>query len=65
MADFEIKGFGDDWLLIPTSRASQAWCRSNMTEDLPRSGEGYVVKEQRLLLILDQFMEKREGWFPW
>ena len=63
MADFEIQGFGNDWLLTPTSRASRRWCRSNMSDEVPMTGEGYVVQEHLMLSILEQFMDRKSGWF--
>ncbi len=63
VADFEIKGFGEGYLLLPASRASRAWCQSNLSDDVPMSGDGYVVEEQLMLLIIDRFMERKPGWF--
>ena len=63
MADFEIKGAGEGWLLTPTSRASRAWCQSNLANEVRESGDGYVVEEHLMLQIIEQFMDRKTEWF--
>ena len=63
VTDFEIEGFGQDWLLTPTSRASRRWCRSNMSDEVPMAGESYVVQEPLMLSIIEKFMDRKTGWF--
>ncbi len=63
MADLEIKGIGEGWLLTPTSRASRAWCRSNLADEVRKSRDGYVVEEQLMFQIIEQFMDRKPGWF--
>ena len=63
MTDFDGKSFGEDWLLTPTNRAARAWCQSNLTEEFRKAGDGYVVTEQRLLMILDEYGERKTNWF--
>ena len=40
MADFEIKGFEEGWLLTPTIGASRLWCQSNLEHEVRKSGAG-------------------------
>ena len=63
MADFEIKGTGEGWLLTPTSRASRAWCQSNLANEVRKSGDGYMVEEHLMLRIIEQFMDRQPEWF--
>ena len=63
MADFEIKGIGEGWLLIPTTRALRLWCQSNLAHEVRKSGHGYVVGKQVMLQIIEQFMDRKTGWF--
>jgi hypothetical protein len=63
MADFEIKGIEEGWLLTPITRASRLWCQSNLAHELRKSGDGYVVEEQFMLQIIEEFMERKTGWF--
>lgn len=66
MAEFEIKGFEDAWLLTPTSRASRMWCKSNLADVVRRVGDGYVLEEQVMLQVLEQFSVrnvKRRGFW--
>jgi hypothetical protein len=62
MADFEIKGFEDAWLLTPTSRVSRLWCRSNLSDVVRRAGDGYVLEEQVMLQVLEQFSARNVKW---
>ena len=63
VADFEIKEFGEGWLLTPTSHASRAWCQSNLADEFWKSGDSYVMEQQLMLQIIDQFMERKSNWF--
>ena len=63
MSDFDIKGFGEDWLLTPTSRASRVWCQSKLADEVRKSGDGYVVEDQLMLQIIEEFMERKPNWF--
>ena len=63
MSDFDIKAHGEDWLLTPSNRAARTWCRSNLAEGVGKSGDGYVVKQEHLLLIIDELMESKSKWF--
>jgi hypothetical protein len=63
MADFEIKRFDEGWLLTPITRASRLWCQSNLAHEVRKSGVGYVVDEQVMLQIIEQFMDRKTGWF--
>ena len=63
MADFEIKGIGEGWLLTPTTRASRLWCQSNLAHEVRKSGNSYVVGEQVMLQIIEQFIDRKTGWF--
>ncbi len=63
MADFEIKGFEEGWLLTPITRASRLWCQSNLAHEVRKSGAGYMVEEQLMFQIIEQFMDRKTGWF--
>ncbi len=63
MADFDIKGTGEGWLLTSTTRASRLWCQSNLAHEVRKSGDGYVVEEQLMFQIIEQFMDRKTGWF--
>ena len=62
MADFDIKVLGESWLLTPNNRAAQKWCQSNLTEDFLQAEGGYVVDHERLLFVIDEFMEREQKW---
>ena len=62
MSDFDIKVFGESWLLTPTNRASRAWCQSNLGEGVRKSGDGYVVEKEHLPLIIEEFMKSKSKW---
>ena len=62
MADFEIKGIGESWLLTPTTRASRLWCQSNLAHEVRKSGDGYVLEEQLCSRSLNNsWLEQRDG----
>ncbi len=63
MADFDIKGIGEVWLLTPTTRASRLWCQSSLAHEARKSGDGYVVEEQLMFQIIEEFMDRKTGWF--
>jgi len=63
MADFDIKAHGKEWLLTPTNRVARTWCKSNLSEELRQVGDGYVVDEARLLLIIEDFGERKPNLF--
>jgi hypothetical protein len=62
MADFEIKRIGESWLLTPTTRASRLWCQSNLAHEDRKPGDGYVLEEQLMRQIIEQFMARTTGW---
>lgn len=63
MPDFDVKAFGKEWLLTPTNRVARSWCKSNLTDDYQKVGHGYVVDEARLLLIIEDFGERKPKLF--
>ncbi len=62
MSDWEIKDFGQTWLLTPTSRAARTWCRFNIPDKIPMSGESYLMHEQFMLEVIEQFADQRLTW---
>ena len=62
MADFDIRALGESWLLTPNNRAAQKWCQSNLTEDFLQAEDCYVVDHERLLFVIEVFMERKQKW---
>ena len=63
VADFEIKVIEEGWLLTPTTRAARLWCKSHLTAEAHKAGDGYMLEEQHLLKVIEQFMDRKTGWF--
>ncbi len=62
----EACGRTEDWvsaLLTPTTRASRLWCQSNLAHEVRKSGDGYVMEEQLMFQVIEQFMDRKTGWF--
>ena len=62
MSDWEIKDFGQTWLLTPTSRAARTWFLLNVPDKIPMLGESYLVHEQFMLEVIEQFADQRPTW---
>ena len=61
MADFEIGVLGESWLLTPNNRAARNWCQSNLAADLRQDEDGYVVDQEQLLMVMEEFMGRKEN----
>lgn len=58
MTDFDIKAFGDDWLLTPMNRTARTWCQLNLAKEFRKAGDGYVMDHEHLLLVVEEFAER-------
>lgn len=63
MSDFDIRVLGESWLLTPNNRAAQKWCESNLAADFQQDEDGYVVDQDQLLVVIEEFMEQKQSWF--
>ena len=61
MADFDIRVLGESWLLTPNNRAARNWCQSNLAADLRQDEDGYVVDQEQVLMVMEEFMGRKEN----